>query len=105
MTTISRSRPMYLLMAALLFGAGFLLGRHLELPRTDAQLPPARLRPGDGQRLAVTGDARFGCTIPAEGAAIIRHDDGRAYLVTPDGEVEQLSVGDGPRDTTPLRPR
>ncbi|HUS39924.1 MAG TPA: hypothetical protein VMX74_10765, partial [Pirellulales bacterium] len=47
----------------------------------------------------------FGFAIPAEGGALVRGEEGRAYVVTADGKVSELSIGDGPRTPTPLRPK
>jgi hypothetical protein len=50
-------------------------------------------------------EASFGFAIPADGAAVVRDSDGRGYLVRPDGEVFELSIGDQRRTPTPLRPQ
>ena len=92
-------RAGYFGLAAALFLAGFLAGQSTSRHHAEAQ---ERFR---NQGVRQQWQTQFGFAIPANGAAFVRGEDARAYLVKADGTVEQLSVGDGPRTSTPLRPQ
>ncbi|NIP87422.1 MAG: hypothetical protein GTO03_18465 [Planctomycetales bacterium] len=88
-----------LLLAAVLLGAGYAAGTY-----EGARPATAQDRFGEeGVRQEWRAD--FGFAIPAAGAALVRGQEGRAYLVTAEGKVAELSIGEGVRTPTPLRPR
>ncbi|NIL97344.1 MAG: hypothetical protein GTO53_07080 [Planctomycetales bacterium] len=92
-------RISYLALTAALFLAGYLAGGYQATRPAEAQD-----RFGD-EGIRQQWQAGFGFAIPAQGAALIRGQEGRSYLVTIDGKVEELSIGEGVRTPTPLRPR
>jgi len=92
-------RISYIGIAAALFLAGYVAGGYQVTGPAEAQ-----------DRFGTEGvrqdwQAGFGFAIPAQGAALIRGQEGHSYLVTADGKVQELSIGEGPRTPTPLRPR
>jgi hypothetical protein len=93
MTKENRSPAAWLFLAALVLAVGYLAGS-LRGPSPAAAQNAVREK----------WEASFGFAIPADGAALVRHEDGRAYLVRPDGEVLDVSIGDR-RTPTPLRPQ
>jgi hypothetical protein len=92
-------RISYLGVAAALFLVGYLAGGYQVTGPAEAQ---DRFNAEGIRQDWQTG---FGFAIPAEGAALVRGQEGRSYLVTADGKVQELSIGEGARTPTPLRPR
>ena len=112
MLRLIRNRAGYLVTGTALFLAGFVIGEQYRPQTAEAQAPRGfgdnrdirPFRDGNLEGVQQRWAGAFGFAIPAEGGAIVRGQEGRAYLVTAEGEVSELDIGNKPRTPTPLRP-